>query len=382
MTRDWAETVLITGATGYLGSLVAAAFLADGPSRLVLPVRGGRDPGSVVAGIAGEATRTGRLRSRRVIDRITVVPVPDTASPADLLSALRRFPIDEVIHCAGCVNYFDVKKLRAGNVLLTKAFLDVSQRLRVRRFIHLSSAFCSGYVDGLIREALHATPSAEPSPYTSSKREAEKMVAESGLPYLIVRPSIVIGDSRDGRYSGKLSGLYQIWWAARRYLTNGHTSVIHAVAPDIPLHVIHQDAFQCGFVGAYRHLPDNSIIHVVSREQTLPTVRQICDALVAKYLPHRGIRYYEQLSQIATDGIDRNMRQFIAAVRTNLEICSHRWLFDSGSIESLRVTGAPFTDASMHTVSICQDRFLSPLQQVNESRRRVVAQMATQVGSA
>jgi len=56
VTRDWVETVLITGASGYLGSLVAAAFLVDGPSRLVLPIRRGRDPESVVAGIAKESS--------------------------------------------------------------------------------------------------------------------------------------------------------------------------------------------------------------------------------------------------------------------------------------------------------------------------------------
>jgi len=247
-------------------------------------------------------------------------------------------------------------------VLLTQALLDVSKRLRVRRFIHLSSAFCSGYVDGLIREELHATPAVEPSPYTSSKREAERMVARSGLPYLIIRPSIVIGDSRDGHYSGKLSGLYQIWWAAKRYLFNRQTSAMHAVAPDIPLHVIHQDAFQSGFLGAYRHLPDGSIIHLVSRTQTLPTVRQVCDALITQYMPHRGIRYYERLSDIPTDPIGRNMRHFISAVRANLEISSHRWLFESRSIEHLRAIGIPHADASIHTVSICQDRFLSPSQ--------------------
>ncbi len=80
MTRDRAETVLITGATGYLGSLVAAAFLEDGPSRLVLPIRRGRDPRSVVACIAKEAARAGTPRSRRELDRIIVVPIPDPAN--------------------------------------------------------------------------------------------------------------------------------------------------------------------------------------------------------------------------------------------------------------------------------------------------------------
>jgi nucleoside-diphosphate-sugar epimerase len=209
-----------------------------------------------------------------------------------------------------------------------------------------------------VGETLHVRPGVDPCPYTASKRDAERLVAASGLPYLLIRPSIVIGDSRNGRYAGKLAGLYQLLWAARRYLS-GRPSVIHAAAPDAALQLLHQDAFQVGFLAAYKHLPDNAIIHLVSREETLPTVRQLWGALVARYLPECDTRYLDHPSETAPEQSGRNVRQFLTAVRTNAEISSHHWRFESAALDRLRLSGLPFRDASLSTVTMCQDWFMS-----------------------
>lgn len=49
MTAARADTILITGATGYLGGLVTAALAADRSARLILLIRGKQDPAAVVA---------------------------------------------------------------------------------------------------------------------------------------------------------------------------------------------------------------------------------------------------------------------------------------------------------------------------------------------
>jgi nucleoside-diphosphate-sugar epimerase len=372
MTAAQADTILITGATGYLGGLVAAALAADRSARLILLIRGKHDPASVVTHILEEAAHTGRPRDPHGKGCITVVPLANAFRAADIVRALRQFSITEVVHCAGCLSYWNVANLNAGNVLLTTELLEAAARLHVRRFVYLSSAFCSGYIDGRVDETLHLRPGVDPCPYTASKRDAERLVAASGLPYVMIRPSIVIGDSRNGRYPGKLSGLYQLWWAARRYLF-GRPAVIHGVAPEIPLHLLHQDAFQAGFLAAYKHLPDNAIIHLVSREETLPTVRQLWSALVARYLPECDSRYYDDPSEIAMEECDGNVRQFLSAVRTNMEICSHRWHFETTALESLRRLGSPFADASQRTAVMCQDRFLEGAAQSVELGERVAA---------
>lgn len=353
-----AKTVLITGATGYLGSLVAAAIAADRSARLILLIRGKRDPAAVIAGIREQAARAGRPWGRHEADHIIAVSLPGAFRAADIVREIRRFTISEVVHCAGCLSYWNEKSLHAGNERLTTELLEAAASLRVGRFSYLSSAFASGFVDGPVRETLHEGPCVDPCPYTASKRNAERLVADSGLPYLMIRPSIVIGDSRDGRYPGKLSGLYQLLWAARRYL-HGRPSVVHAAVPDVPLQVLHQDAFQAGFLAAYEQLPDNSIIHLVSREETLPTVRQAWSAFVERYLTECDARYCDDSSEVSPEQCHGHVKRFLKAVRTNMDISGHRWHFESTALDRLRLGGLAFRDASLRTVTMCQDWFMS-----------------------
>src|SRR5260370_41994990 len=89
--------------------------------------------------------------------------------------------------------------------------LELSSALTVDRFVHGSTAYSSGYIEGRIGESLHAEPASDPTEYTRTKRAAERRVAETGVPYLIIRPSVVIGDSRTGRHTRTQTGLFQHW---------------------------------------------------------------------------------------------------------------------------------------------------------------------------
>ena len=178
--------------------------------------------------------------------------------------------------------YFDEEKLRAVNVEMTRRFVNAAKRWKVGRFVHISTAFASGFVDGRIDEQLHDEPIADPTFYTESKRRAEWIVAESGVPFMILRPSIVIGDSRDGHYAGPRYGLYQLWSAFERFLLDSWQEEVHYVAPRRSVPLLHQDAFQAGFMGAWRELDDGAICHLTS--QASPTVREIADLSVRSHL--------------------------------------------------------------------------------------------------
>ena len=90
--------------------------------------------------------------------------------------------------------------------------------LDLERLYYLSTAFSCGYRSDRVPERLHPVPESDPTDYTWSKREAESILARSGVPFVIIRPSVVVGDSRDGRYSGKRYGVYQLWHAAERLM--------------------------------------------------------------------------------------------------------------------------------------------------------------------
>ena len=167
-------------------------------------------------------------------------------------SLFTSFNIQEVVHCAGSLSYHDETSLQAGNIDLTRSLVKSARNAGAQRFTYVPTAFASGLMDGPVPEILFDGGRSDPAAYMRSKREAEWIVAESGIPYLILRPAIVIGDSRDGRYPGKPFALYRVWHSAERFATHRYMPVIHAIAPKIPLQVVHQDAFQLALLAAFR----------------------------------------------------------------------------------------------------------------------------------
>src|SRR5438067_9264677 len=110
--------ILVTGATGYLGGVVAAGLLRDPKVRLVLPVRPQHAPDSVLAHIAAEMASDERVPESWA-NRLRVIPLPPTDEIPALGASLRRQGVKSVIHCAGCVDYFHAENLNLGNVELT-----------------------------------------------------------------------------------------------------------------------------------------------------------------------------------------------------------------------------------------------------------------------
>lgn len=103
-----------------------------------------------------------------------------------------------VVHCAGDAAFGNGPHYHAANVELTQHVIEVARRCRepLQRFVHVSTI---GAIDRSrrddCRQALNEDSPAFPvSDYGRSKLDVEKIVAESGLPYAIVRPAMVVGD--------------------------------------------------------------------------------------------------------------------------------------------------------------------------------------------
>jgi nucleoside-diphosphate-sugar epimerase len=353
--------ILVTGATGYLGGLVTATLLSGTPSRLILPIRPHHTVDGLLRPIIAELEAEGSPPSDADLARIVPLELPPTAELQHLLPGLRDLGVSEIVHCAGCLSYFDVPRLRDVNIDLTRALLALGGALGVRRFVHLSSAFSCGYASGIAKEALHPEPPSDPTEYTRSKREAERLVASAGIPYLIVRPSVVIGHSQDGRYGGKRYGLYQFWSAVERFLHDRSPAVLHIVAPRSRNNFLHQDAFQAGFLAAYRELPDNAIMNLVSTEATCPSMRELVQRLLEAYVRPRRVYYYDSLSDFPEhdERIDRDQRRFAELVAVNLDIAGHTFRFETARLDALRRTGLELADATLETVEICQRGFFN-----------------------
>ncbi|MFQ5894598.1 MAG: NAD-dependent epimerase/dehydratase family protein [Nitrospinota bacterium] len=169
-----APTALVTGATGFVGSHVAEAFLARGYRvRCLFRPRGGSP---WLDGLPVEAA------------------YGDCLDPASLERAAAG--VEVIIHLAGRVRGWEPEEFHRVNVGGTVNMLGGARRAGsgLRRFVHVSSLAALGpSQDG------HPLKEEEPlrpvSAYGRSKAEAEAAVlaASDALPTAIVRPPTVYG---------------------------------------------------------------------------------------------------------------------------------------------------------------------------------------------
>ena len=178
------ETVMLTGGTGFLGSAIALALHRAGH-----PVRA----------LVREGT------PRAVLDGVPASFIPgDLTDAASVARAMEG--CGAVIHCAADYRIFvpDPARMWAVNVAGTEAVMRAALAAGCRRVVHVSSvATLKPRADGRpATEADAATPEQAIGPYKRSKTEAERLVerlvAEAGLPAVIVNPSTPIGP-RDRR---------------------------------------------------------------------------------------------------------------------------------------------------------------------------------------
>jgi nucleoside-diphosphate-sugar epimerase len=121
--------------------------------------------------------------------------------------------IDCIVHCAGQVDYSaSIENIRDTNITGTKHVLDLA-RDSGARLVHVSSAFVDG-VDP--SQVLDGDDEVRTAQYVLSKLEAEECIEDSGVNRVIVRPSLLSGDSRTGEIS-TFQGMHQLC----RALING-----------------------------------------------------------------------------------------------------------------------------------------------------------------
>lgn len=196
-----ADTVLLTGATGFLGTELAARLIREPGLRLYALVRAVDEAG------AAHRLRSAWQDNGDLCGQIgkQVVPVPgDFTEPGlGLCEKYRRLLSDAVtlvIHSGAQISFKKSwEEFKNVNTDGTEKMLTFASGLRMlRRFVQVSTAYVAGQKRGIVmEEEPHA--SAFSTFYEKSKAEAEDLVRASGLPFSICRPGMIVGDSRNGR---------------------------------------------------------------------------------------------------------------------------------------------------------------------------------------
>jgi nucleoside-diphosphate-sugar epimerase len=213
--------VIVTGATGFVGSHLAARLLGEG--RHVTAIARASKNLSAKSRVDEVLREVGVER----LDNLSVVE-GDIALPDLGLSESVRTSIlpsaGEVWHCAASLSFQqeDRDEIFRMNLDGTRHVLDLVQQTPGRRLQHVSTAYVAGNREFAMEDEIHIGQSFR-NAYEESKCAAELLIREAQKSGRVVasvyRPSIVIGDSKSGRathFHGVYAFIRALWAALER----------------------------------------------------------------------------------------------------------------------------------------------------------------------
>ncbi len=107
--------------------------------------------------------------------------------------------IDCIIHSAAVTQFrAPAEQTRRVNVDGTRHVIELAYRAQAPLY-HVSTAFVR----------THSRSEQPPTAYEMSKRESDAVLRESGVPHVVLRPSLLIGDSVTGRIA-QFQGIYLV----------------------------------------------------------------------------------------------------------------------------------------------------------------------------
>ncbi len=155
--------ILILGATGFIGSHITTWLATNGHE------------------VTGLGRSVARARARQPNVSWLQADLSQMLKPSDWHRLLASF--DAVVNCAGALQDGLNDKLAAVQTHSQLALYEAAKETNLKLIVQISA---------------ETTGSAGSTAFLNTKRRADEVLAESGLPYIILRPSLVIGRNAFG----------------------------------------------------------------------------------------------------------------------------------------------------------------------------------------
>ena len=169
--------ILVTGASGFIGSFIVEEALQRGFETWT-------------------AVRRSSSREYLQDERIHFIEL-NLSSKEQLVEQLRTHQFDYVVHAAGVTKCLDKRDFHRINTEGTKNLVMAIQELQMplKRFVFVSSLSIFGAIkEQQPYEEIRETDTPQPNTaYGRSKLEAEQFLSTTSLPYVILRPTGVYG---------------------------------------------------------------------------------------------------------------------------------------------------------------------------------------------